>query len=291
MKRILLSILAISFFALIAFAKKPKADHPHAEIKVSYNWHGTNVRDDGVPIHYDYEYLLLASPTNSKFYNSRNEWQDSLMSTPKGEREFNRIFDDGVRRHIETGDESGIITYKGFLWVFKSNDKGETTVYDVCGLGEGGYYTEPHSEIVWNLCDSTKTVMGYACSMAETDYHGRHWTVWFTPEIPIQDGPWKLCGLPGLILEASEAEGLYSFTASGMERSDKEMYPIWLPKKYKKMSRKELLKAYRDYRNNAFMMTKMILNDSPDGVHYGDNIKVPEKKIDYEYDFMETDYR
>lgn len=288
MKQILVLFITLCAFSLSA--KKHKPENPRAEIKVSYNWHGISFYNDGTPFTFDYEYLLLANPIGSKFYNTRNEWMDSLCSTPKGEKEFNRIFDAGVRRHLETGDESGIITYKGFIWIFKSFEKDETTAYDVYGLDEWGYYTEPHSEIEWQLGDSTKNVLGYECTMAETNYHGRHWTVWFTTEIPIPDGPWKLCGLPGLILEASESDGLYSFVATGLERTDKEMYPIWLPKKYKKMERKKLLKTYREYRNNSGLMTKMILNNSPSGERYADGIKLSPKKSDIKYDFLETDY-
>ena len=95
-------------------------------------------------------------------------------------------------------------------------------------MGEYGYYEEPFSEIDWQIVeDSTKTVLGYQCIMASTDYHGRKWTVWFTPEIPVQDGPWKFCGLPGLILEAAEEKGHHHFTADGIEQSSQSIYPIY----------------------------------------------------------------
>lgn len=55
------------------------------------------------------------------------------------------------------------------------------------------------------IADSTKNILGYDCVMATAHYHGRDWTAWFTPDIPLPEGPWKLTGLPGLILEASES--------------------------------------------------------------------------------------
>lgn len=68
----------------------------------------------------------------------------------------------------------------------------------------------------WEIGDNTKTILGYECVEASANYRGRKWTAWFAPEIPIQEGPWKLCGLPGLILEAHDANNEYIFEANGL---------------------------------------------------------------------------
>jgi hypothetical protein len=41
------------------------------------------------------------------------------------------------------------------------------------------------------------------CKKATTNFRGRYWEAWYTEEIPIGQGPWKLCGLPGMILKAN----------------------------------------------------------------------------------------
>ena len=76
-------------------------------------------------------------------------------------------------------------------------------------------YETYKNEFDWQLCDSTKSIKGYEAYMARCHYHGREWTVWFTPEIPFSDGPWMFCGLPGLILSAQDQEGLFSFNLIG----------------------------------------------------------------------------
>lgn len=62
-------------------------------------------------------------------------------------------------------------------------------------------YREPIPTINWNLTDSIKQVCGYFCKQATCTFRGRQWTAWYC-DIPQSVGPWKLNGLPGLILEA-----------------------------------------------------------------------------------------
>lgn len=66
----------------------------------------------------------------------------------------------------------------------------------------------------WQIDTLRQTVLGFVCYRATTRYGGREWQAWFAPEIPIPAGPWKLGGLPGLpglILCAEDAEGLFAF--------------------------------------------------------------------------------
>ena len=126
--------------------------------------------------------------------------------------------------------------------------------------------------------------------MAETDYHGRHWTVWFTPEIPHQDGPWKLCGLPGLILEATDSTDQHSFIATGVENSNQEIYPIYEPRKYDKMKRIDMLKTYSDYQKNAGATSRILIMDTPDGSKVNMDAPKQRKANSQNIDFLETDY-
>ncbi|MDE6561573.1 MAG: GLPGLI family protein [Muribaculaceae bacterium] len=165
-----------------------------------------------------------------------------------------------------------------------------TTVYDTYGLGEQGEYEEPFTELNWSVSDSTKTILGYECIMAETDYHGRHWTAWFSPEIPLPDGPWKLCGLPGLILEATDSTGQHSFTATGIENTNQVMYPIYQPKQYDKMKRIDMLKAYAEYRKNSSVISRALIMDTPDGTKIEMVAPKEQKPNTKNIDFLETDY-
>lgn len=85
-------------------------------------------------------------------------------------------------------------------------------------------YDEPQPDFRWVLSMERKDIEGYMCQKAVTRYAGREWTVWFTPEIPVDCGLWKFSGLPGLILEACDDVREYIFTASSIEQKEEPIY-------------------------------------------------------------------
>lgn len=203
---------------------------------------------------------LLASPTEAKYFNDLSLWVDSLKSTAEGKAKYMEI----IKKACMTVGPDGVVSFdmrKGPTkptnsYVFTDLAKDCLTHYNKFGE-DNGYYTEPLSEMQWTLVeDSTTTVLGYECIMAKSDYHGRHWKAWFAPELPMPFGPWKLHGLPGLILKA-EANGGFSFVATGLERTDRIMSPMYMQGDYSKVDRKEALKNAEYFANNQ----ESILND------------------------------
>lgn len=74
-------------------------------------------------------------------------------------------------------------------------------------------YEEQLPSLQWNMVPETKELLGHTCQKATATIYGRTWEVWFTPQIPVAEGPWLLGGLPGLILEAADTEGIFHFKA------------------------------------------------------------------------------
>ncbi len=74
-------------------------------------------------------------------------------------------------------------------------------------------------EIKWQLTDEVKNIGGYECQKATAKYGGRFYEAWFTSKIPSSDGPWKLTGLPGLILEARDTSGQINFTFKELSKN------------------------------------------------------------------------
>lgn len=75
----------------------------------------------------------------------------------------------------------------------------------------------------WELHAETKEISGFTCQKATIKFRGRNYTAWFTTDIPVQFGPWKFQGLPGLILEVYD-EDRYLFIAVDEVHIDKREY-------------------------------------------------------------------
>lgn len=77
-------------------------------------------------------------------------------------------------------------------------------------------YTESMDSIRWELIPGDSMIMEYLCHKAKMQYAGRGWTAWYTEEIPVSSGPWKLVGLPGLVLYAQDDSGTHVFQANSV---------------------------------------------------------------------------
>ena len=95
--------------------------------------------------------------------------------------------------------------------------------------------------IEWSITDEADTVMGYSCTKAIASFRGRIWHVWFTMDIPVGMGPWKLCGLPGLIMKAEDSEHLFIYEAVGISSGSGHPVIVYDDKKIK-CSRADVLR-------------------------------------------------
>lgn len=273
MKRILTSIL-LGFAAVAAQAQT-------AGIEVGYTAMSPNFKNGKVDV--KNQYVLRANAAESKFFSPTTEYLDSLNSTPDGVAKYKEM----TRSAVMSGNFDDIPRKDGSYYVVKSAGANTLRYYDTAGVDKY-CYDETIPEWAWEIGDSTKTVLGYECLAATTDFHGRKWTVWFSPEIPLAAGPWKLGGLPGLILEASDQDGLYSFEATGIQQTSRPVGAVYLADEYEKTDRISFLKAKRAFLDNPLGS----LN-----AQFGGDIKVvgdsdePIFASSDTVDLIETDYR
>ncbi len=205
---------------------------------------------------YTYDMVLVSDAKKSLYYNVESLYCDSCNSTPEGRAKLEEI----QMKAWQVVQPDGSVTLDGrklglapekkeFLYVAKDREEGQLTVYDR-KAGELCRYTEPLSEMEWEIVeDSTKNILGYECMMARSDYHGRNWTAWFTPDLPIQEGPWKLRGLPGLILGADSGDDFH-IEAAEVGATSQSVLRVYSVNEYEKVDRRKILADHEHYINN-----------------------------------------
>lgn len=78
----------------------------------------------------------------------------------------------------------------------------------------------------WELKDEKKKIGEIECFKAETNFRGRRYIAWYAPSIPINNGPWKFGGLPGLITEIYDQEHYLFFTLQSLNSTKEEVVKI-----------------------------------------------------------------
>ena len=112
-------------------------------------------------------------------------------------------------------------------------------------------YEEELSLFNWVIQSASKTINGFQAQMATTSFAGREYTAWFTPEIPIADGPYKFNGLPGLILEVRDSKDHYVFELESFEELENPV--VYQPEeKFITTTKEKLLRTKRQFDEDPF---------------------------------------
>ena len=163
--------------------------------------------------------------------------------------------------------------FKEFL--LENVNANKLSYYGKVSIDKFMYHEEvPH--IDWALSDSTKEICGYLCHQATATFRGRNWIAWYC-DIPKSVGPWKLNGLPGLILAAETEDKEHTFSAISVRKSSS---PITVnDKEYFKTTREHFNQALADYKSNP---TKSWKNSplAPKDMN-GKTMPMPKRKLFY----------
>lgn len=126
--------------------------------------------------------------------------------------------------------------------IIKNLPEGKYTYFDKV-IPNYLQYTEDFGVIKWQLANEVDTIGKYAVHCAKSYYGGRLWVAWYTTEIPINDGPYKFRGLPGLILKLYDEKKHYVFQLSRIERFENGLSIDYEDRIWTQISRAGFLKA------------------------------------------------
>jgi len=164
---------------------------------------------------------------------------------------------------------SKLMTTMVYLDVFEGK-----SMLDYLKLAEGGFrvYTKQDSfinlEVVdstnyilkekinihdWEYLDSTKVILNETCFLAKKHHRGRTYFAWFNPSADkiLHKGPWKLQGLPGLVMEANSSDGCIKFVIDSATPQLSE-FSIERPSDGIEITFEEYWSYYMKYRKTEF---------------------------------------
>lgn len=175
---------------------------------------------------------------SSRFYSYTAAVRDSVLKADMDNGASTETINQHAKQYKSVWSEQ---TFKGYP------EGHVTTLDEIAGDISRLRCEEEEEKPEWKLTADTLTLLGYRCTRATTQFKGRQWTAWFTPDIPVSEGPWKLCGLPGMILKAEDAEGHYRFAANGIEQCRDEAPIIFGGKDYESVSRKQYARVHERF--------------------------------------------
>ncbi|MFB9843352.1 GLPGLI family protein [Mucilaginibacter ginsenosidivorans] len=73
--------------------------------------------------------------------------------------------------------------------------------------------------INWHISGDKANFGELRCQKATCHFKGRDYTAWFCPDLPVHVGPWKLNGLPGVIVEAYDSKKEVVFKFDRVEKA------------------------------------------------------------------------
>lgn len=182
--------------------------------------------------------LLQIGPDGlSKFSSYKNLTVDSIIMRSTSEQ----IADAAIEGKLSTGE---------FMTIYKNYPAGRLTHTEkICQ--DWFRYEEDMPTFEWELTDSVTSVLGYECHGAKCKFRGREWYAFYTEDIPLSDGPWKLHGLPGLIMKASDEKGHYTFECIGIKsKADRPITIYKVP--FNNVKRKDYYDTKHRYEVNPY---------------------------------------
>lgn len=162
------------------------------------------------------------------------------------------VYDDESEPDVAAGFQEALM-HMPTVWT--GLPTGQTTVCEFIFPHEYEGY-EPTPDLAWTLTYDTLTVSGYLCQQATATFRGVEWHVWYTEEIPSSAGPWRLRGLPGLIVKAESEAHTFCLAGLRMEAS-----PITAPEQNPEVHRMKYAKLLK-HKNEIYSNREYAKNPS-----------------------------
>lgn len=195
--------MALVLPVLMAFAQKPDT----AEILVHYKF--SYVQDTNNRARPYTENMVLFVGKSSSSYRSYDRQLQNELYRRQMQEAINNSADGNIRldHHVTaSGTEYyQFINYKKL--VRKEVMMSPYIINDMLPV------------INWHISNDKANFAELHCQKATCHFKGRDYIAWFCPDLPVRVGPWKLNGLPGVIVEAYDAKKEVVFKFDRVEKA------------------------------------------------------------------------
>ena len=175
----------------------------------------------------------------SRFCSSNVAYRDSLLI---------------LYQHLPTNEAfgkilpmvMGITTHKYASYHLLKNYPNDREISVFNCFSKINYQSEEKIDFNWQIHPERDTIIiDLRCLMATTSYGGRDYVAWFAPDVPISDGPYKFCGLPGIIVRIADTENEHIFELQGAHYDvNQPMYKDKLTRQ--RVTPKDFVRAFYD---------------------------------------------
>lgn len=205
MKKILMTSIAL-LAAISSYAQNP--DKALARVRYTFTHVWDTTQRDKPHI----ENMLLITGKNASVYTSYDKLNQAINTQKQIQEQMkNQTGNNNVRFNIKSETKVPLTQVDYF---FFANEHKMITKEK---LFNNYLVEEPAPQIDWKILKDTMSFSGISCQKATASFKGRNWVAWFATELPFQSGPWKLNGLPGLIIEAYDTKKEVKFEFAGLE--------------------------------------------------------------------------
>jgi len=161
---------------------------------------------------------------NDDFDRGRNERLHKAILAVQGNR--SRYYMVSQNPYRSAGDQDQVFSPDTSMLVYTDQSEGLMIAQEYDLEGEPFMLSDSLYPMQWEITGEEKKIGSYSCVKAGSRFRGRDYTAWFTPDLPVTFGPWKMGGLPGLILELQDSDENLVVKLVSVSRVDE---PITLP--------------------------------------------------------------
>ena len=183
--------------------------------------------------------FLDTSKDGSKYYSYTVFNSDSLMKVDL-EKQLAATGSINIRSDMRKGDVRYSVT--------KTYPDYKTNIHR--RLSMDAYSISEDRKINWKISSEKEKIGEWNAQKAEADFAGRHWIAWFSTDIPIQDGPYKFQGLPGLIVKIEDKTGSHKMELKGIKNIKGNLDINVFEAKEIAVNSKQFQKVLKEYEND-----------------------------------------